>query len=32
MAAELLGLIKRDVVRVLDLLLLTKNPDGRGRS
>jgi hypothetical protein len=28
MAAELLGLVKRDVVRVLDLLVLTKHPDG----
>jgi hypothetical protein len=28
MAAELLGLVKRDVVRVLDLLFLTKHPDG----
>jgi Family of unknown function (DUF6325) len=28
MAAELLGLVKRDVVRVLDLLFLTKNSDG----
>ena len=28
MAAQLLGLVKRDLVRVLDLLFLTKNPDG----
>jgi hypothetical protein len=28
MAAELVGLVKRGVVRVLDLLLLRKNPDG----
>ena len=28
MAAELLGLVERNIVRVLDLLLLTKNPDG----
>jgi len=28
MAAELLGLVKRDVVRVLDLLFLTKHEDG----
>jgi Family of unknown function (DUF6325) len=28
MAAELLDLVKRDVVRVLDLLLVTKNADG----
>ena len=28
MAAELLGLVKRDIVRVLDLLFLTKNEDG----
>jgi hypothetical protein len=28
MAAELLALVKRGVVRVLDLLILRKNPDG----
>ena len=28
MATELLGLVKRDVVRVLDLLMLRKNADG----
>lgn len=28
MASELLDLVKRDVVRVLDLLFVTKNPDG----